>query len=337
MDSKSQLPRFLAISGAALLALGLAFSIFLINPVYRPIPVQELQSQESVDPLKETPFYYITAPLPNPTAWMFPNLPYQKGLPKRFLPRILFASSTTGEDLLGTLILNGPETLQTELKWNEIAECFSGWLKCRTMKKEFLSKVDRVLTERSIRRETLSWFHVKNSKIFPDEEPKGLHVTGFSKTAEGTRAIEAYFLINSRNAIQSIIFENEIGPTKTHPWLATWIQKMRMTSDLPLQKLQAKNAVLKTRITPQSLNEVFQHALIKLSSLLTVEPGNVDGWYHLAGISKELNRRARSQKLNMTEKRSRLLVLQVERYLTDIAPDHPRLREVSTMKAEIEK
>ncbi len=336
-ERPSLLPRFLLISGAVLLVLGLAFSQFFANPVYRALPKIEWNSQSSTTPDKETPFFYITAPIPNLAPWMFPNLPYQKGLPKKFLPRILLGASTTGEDLLGTLILSGPETLQSDLKWHEIAECFSKWFSCRMMKKEFIAKIDRTLSERGVKRETLSWFHVHNSKIFPDEEPKGIHVLGLANSAEGTRPVEAYFLLNNHNAVQGVIFENEIGQAHAHPWLNTWIQSVRMTSDLPLQQLQAKNAILKTQISAKSPDEVFRHALIKLSSLLTVDPSNVDGWYHLAGIAQEINRRARKNRLNMTEKRSRILVQQVERYLQDVAPDSARLREVSTMKAELEK
>lgn len=330
--------RVLPISGAVLLVLGMLFTKFLVNPVYRPIPRLEIAAGASnAAPTSETPFYYLSAPVPALAPWMFPNLPYQKGLPKRFLPRILFGASPAGEELVATFIINGPETLQSELKWNEIAKCFSSWFKCISMRKEFLMRIDRVLSERGIARDGIAWFHVKNPKIFPDEEPKGIRVTGISKNAEGEHVSEAYFILNARNAIQSVILENDLGKKEIHPWLETWMKTARMTTDLNLQQLQAKSSILKTSVTAKSPDEVLRIALIRLSSLLSVDPANVEGWYHLAGVSHELNRRSRQKRQNLAEKRSRLLVQQVERYLQDIAPESARLREVSTLKVELEK
>jgi hypothetical protein len=288
-----------------------------------------------------TPFFYTIGGWPkvydgHPVLY---TLPYEKGPPTRFIGHVI--AELESPDI--RLILEGPKTPEKVKNQHELKECFLGGYNysCLTQRESTLNRHISEIRSFSPKRWTLKWFTVDNPMLPPESQPQGIYLSAQSSSSIQDRFIvignngthQAVILHRTKNAQGDLAFDlvqktirslrvfEELNSGRA--WINRELQSIRLDE---LQGIQNKE------ILTAQLAEV-QGFLI---SRISVEPSSYDSYFHLAGTSLMLTKRARHFRDGIYFSANRNLQ-SAYKYATDLAPSDPRTTQIQNLVLESQK
>jgi hypothetical protein len=337
-------------SNAMLIAFPIAATVFAFgasglfwgrDPTVRPYGTRmtslyapDLNEAKNWDTL---PYFYTTGVFPRPNHPAFTNvggmeysLPYEKGPPNRFLGKVV----AYWRDLDSRLILSGPLTASGPSTPDELRECVSGWLRCKSERRKIWKHSIRgYFDDRDVA--VNEWFEVENGFIPKEERPRGIYLRS---KVEGGRLREAYFVVGPKMAVQGFILDRpdrEEGQ-RASDLLAKTIGSLRVSSDLQAPRAFVDPKIAGLRLTAKStLNDLIAAEAVLLAKV-TIEPKQSETFYHLAGLGVTLFRTAKREGRIELAATSKVVVNNALQYVRDVDSKSPRIPEMERFVAEVE-
>ena len=182
-----------------------------------------------------------------------------------------------------------------------------------------------------------AWFDVENEALPRDARPQGLYFSGLGKNEKTW--IEAYFLVNSKMAIQGVILERSYDQKgiEASETLQKVIGSQRLVDDLLAPRTWVNSQIAKVRLTDKSTTAEMIQAQAFLLSKVSVDPKTFESFYHLGGLSMTLFERAKkTHEIELTST-SKQTILSTYQFGEDVNPKHPKLKELELFRAQLKK
>ncbi|MCC7440871.1 MAG: hypothetical protein IT285_04520 [Bdellovibrionales bacterium] len=307
------------------------------------------------------PFYYAIGLWPkrfdgNP---VFFSLPYTPGPPKQFPARVISRWHDPGV----RLTLEGPRTPEGGTDAASLASRLKSCLLegrlgggCAGLKALALGPHVEKMRRVSPKRWYLRWFEVRNPALPESERPRGVYLA-----AEGVkRAQERYLLVLPSGSIQPLILDRPSGPggERARADLEITVSGLRIAPDLNSGRAMIEQALADIRL--EDLRQLrdslsFAARLSEIQAMLiaqiTVQPANLNAYYHLGGLSLMLLqhatelRTARTQlvppdvlvMLDRWTAAARPMIKAAARFAKDVSPDDPKTERLQNLWLEAQK
>lgn len=279
-------------------------------------------------------FFYATGTWPktyqgHPVIY---SLPYEKGPPERFVGKIQMFWELPGAklSLLGPLTLKEPKDVET------LKACFTRKWKCISLRREMMDRQLKGFFEKADLKKA-AWFTVENEALPQGAQPQGLYFSGLGKNEKTW--VEAYFLINSKMALQGIVLERTYDQKgiEASETLQKVVGSQRMVDDLLAPRTWVNAQISKIRLTEKSTTDEMIQAQAYLLSKVSVDPKNFESFYHLGGLSMTLFNRAKSTHEIELTSTSKQTILSTYQFGEDVNPKHPKLKELELFRAQLKK
>lgn len=280
------------------------------------------------------PFYYAVGAWPK--TWnqkpVYLSIPYEKGPPTKFLGKIVM----DWDQRTSKITLTGPLTLKSFTTRAELKDCFIHLGRCIKARTELTQKTFKPFLEQARFLDGF-WFEVKNDSLPADERPQGFYI--FGDTPRGQH-IHSYFVVQSKMAVQGILLT--LDPLSTTYETDTqrfkkMIGSMRVTADLQAHRLWVNQWIAQTQLAKKPDFEQIRESAYKLVSKMSVEPSAFDAFYHWAGLGILQFREAiKVQRFDLSA-RAKVMVDTAVLFAKDVKSDHPKIQEMETFAAEIQK
>lgn len=291
-------------------------------------------------------FFYSTGAWPkiyDGTPVLY-SMPYEPGPPTQFVGHITARWAMPGINL----VMEGPKTPagwtgRARPSLEQVRDCLGSPLsRCHSLRTALLS---RHLTEMHHQvfgddhhagHWTLRWFEVLNGAIPENERPQGIYLS----LQGGGRQQDRFILITPSGAHQAFtlnrpadqrgdlaqkLFEQAIASQRLSEGLTTG----RAWTDRQLAAAQVDDLAG----SPASAAWVLKLSEVQsqLISKISVDPRGLEAYYHLGGISLLLARQARKTQNLEWAASAKPLLQSSYRYAKDLAPDHPRTRQLQDL------
>jgi hypothetical protein len=326
----------------------------MFHPMLQRAPIVEIPAfspPESEDKLwTELSFYFATGSFPRQiegeAVWYL--LPYGKGPPGHFPP--LVVSRLPRER--GRLLIEGPRTPGALRNKRElIRNCLASRApdlrlspECLQVRRELLRRhtTDMLPSGKSPTTWEIAWFEVAAAPGSPPlrgaELPMGVRLTAKS----GTELVHRFILINARGQQQVISLESRATPESVQgdlPLLEKIIGGLVLhdTLDRPLAWVNHRLSLTNFgTIRGGGKLDKLSHAAALLISKATVDPGDPDTYFELAGVSLVMLKRAgRGLDSETVGSVSRPQAFAAQKFMRDVAADDPRNRQLEQMLLDL--
>lgn len=304
-------------------------------PIFAPAPLADGKANPD---WKVLPFYYSTGAWPARFEGkdILYSLPYEKGPPERFVGKIgiLWNLPEAKITLVGPLTLKEPDTVAN------LQDCFTKNYGCITARRSIIARQLKPFFDQA-RLEIGNWFTVENPALDPAARAQGLYLQGPS--LDGTRIFEAYYLVNSKMAIQGIVLERSDGAIgkSASERLRQVVGSIRMDTDLAAPAAWVNAQLAKVRLRPGLPLGALLDAQGILLSKVSVDPKVFDSFYHLGGLGMMLYTEAKKTGELELAAASKTLVQSVFRFSQDVSQnrqaDAKKLQELELFKAQVER
>jgi hypothetical protein len=325
--------------GASFLSTGVFLVLLNGDPVTKRWKVVTLPLNEEF--LKNAsitylPFSYLLTPVPThfgkePLLW---ELPYLKGPPKSFLGKIEIQWS---EEWQNRLAFSGPLSFAKNRTPEELVACLQKLLGCRSDRQELFSRHLKIGNDFGEIFET-TIFKVENPHLKPNETPTLLYVRGLSRK-DPKRTLEVALILNPNLAFQAVSLDQRESPLKAENSLffRSLLSNIRLTGDLaaPRTWVNEKLSAFSPKGRP-TLLEITEAQKLLLSKL-SVDPSQLEPFYHLFRFSEMEYRDSLNTKNLISTARARRLMNAIVLYSRDVAPADQKSKEMEQILAQIEK
>lgn len=337
---KSPLP-FLMLGAALTLSSSVVWILAANDPTLKKWNVVALPLSENVlksPDLVTVPFSYLLAALPSKIGkedllW---ELPYLKGPPKSFIGRIDLIWNETDQNKIS---FSGPLTFSKNTSSNQLLNCFNKFFGCSELRDEIFKKhlkINELFSEIS----TMEILRIENKELKENEIPYFLYLKGKSKTSIG-KTLEVALAINPNLSFQQISFEQRKSLVSESTLFKSLLTVMRFSQELNAPRLFIddklslfnQNSALNEKPT---LSEIILAEKLLLSKL-SVDPTQLEPFYHLFRFSEMEYQVALKEKNLLSSARTRRLMSALLKYAKDIQPDHAFTKEMEQILASIEK
>lgn len=353
--------RFLGFLGnlGVLGALGASVQLAVVShPVWTKTPFWDLKALSSSNPPDHAPkiteqfvapFFYQLGIWPTrfqnrPT---FYSLNYEIGPPKKFIGKV----TLTLQNPDTILTIEGPKTPHQSLTRDEIRNCFLNPESTHTLnafgcafKREHT--LARHLKNMARLEGAPKWFQVRDSKN--SDETQGIYLK--SVNLENNRTQERFVFINSSGAHQALILDRPNTPAGDSASLTALetVRSIRNFPDLTLGRAWINQSLESVRLEeliqlkdPTELATQLARIQSLLIAKISVEPGSIDPYFHLAGTSllllthpllkNDVLPGSPIKTSSFQNLQSALL------FSKDIAPNDRRILQIETMLANAKK
>lgn len=337
-----------AIFAGTVFTLGSTFYLWMRDPTLRPLPARTLalfapDSANGAD-WQVLPFFYATGAFPvrlfakpgAPSSEMKGelsvefSLPYEKGPPTRFLGKV----TAFWRELDSRLTLTGPLSVASPATPEALQRCFGGWFRCAAdRRKIWTNSVAPQIAGRTLVENF--WFTTDNPFLGTDERPQGIYLR---TSADRGRVREAYFLVGPKMAIQSLILDR---PDRAEGEVASEtlrkiVGSLRMSGDLQAPRAFVNPKLAALRIGPKSSLAELVAAEGYLLAKVSIEPKEVESFYHLGGLALTLFHAAKREGRVELAASSKTIVKSTLRFARDVDANSKRLGEMEKFEAEVE-
>ncbi len=300
------------------------------------------------------PFFFASGAWPRTFLGqpVFYELPYEKGLPKKFLGRVIARWSAPEV----TLTLEGPKT-RTDATVAAIYDCLrnpiQSW-ECLRIRQDTLGVHFEAMGIRQALSWKLQWFDVNNPHLDPQESPRGFMIEA---THPGGTSEQRWVLLNALSAQQALVLRYPTGSdgAQAELLLSRTIGSLRVFSDLGPGRGLANERLLETELRAlEGEDDPIRYASkvagiqAVLVSKLSVDPRSFDACYHLAGTALMLFNYSRSLRVRSTQILSGPLALMLQdwsavskplvqsayQYGMDIGSEPSRIKRLESIWAE---
>lgn len=358
----------LPLSIIALLAASLTLlsRLFVLHPTPR-VQAFETLEWEAVRPpatWEMHSYFYLLGAWP--TAFerpIFGVLPYEKGPPKRFVGSIRWNWFSPGAQLT----VEGPKTpidpgfFQTNNADPRarveacLTQGFSFAIKaadCGSIREAVLKRhITAIENEFPTRARTSElkwsswWFRIQNPKLTARDQTQGFGIAAEAKTASGIKRVERWTLISRQGTHETLVFQTQ-GQTVSQAQVArsafrNLISTLRLSDELGPQRALANQSLARLNLkgldrlknTPKLAAEIARIHRALLSKI-SVDPGALDAYYHLAGTAILLAEKIDSDKTLTEQNRIEItsvvrpLIASAFHYARDVAPRDPKTEEI---------
>lgn len=328
--------RLLLVSALLVFSGGASAFLWMQDLTIRPFAKTEIPlfAPDPRDPKwTALPFFYATGAVPfslgqDTERGIEFGLPYERGPPNRFIGKI----TTYWRSLDSRVTYTGPLTLGAPDSQNKLADCFTRWMGCTTIRR----KIWKTLIHPFFEGREFSvnqWFKVDNGFLPAEEHAQGIYLRA---RADRGRIREAYYLVGPKMAVQGLLLDRpdrEEGEVASRT-LAQMVGSMRLTGDLSAPRAFINPKLAGLKIGPTSplmdLIRAEGHLLAKAS----IEPKEAESFYHLAGLGITLFRRAKKEGRIELAASSKTIVKSALQFVKDIDPASKRLNEMERFAAE---
>jgi hypothetical protein len=241
------------------------------------------QFPEKLDEDTILPYGYTLGPWPTQFEGepIVTKLTYQKGPPKKFLEKI----TQVWRPVEVELQIYGPHTVKEGMSASKWRTCFASAFICRSEKKLYLSEVFGDRNQFDGDEIELTWFDSLDPLA-----ARGTHL----KIEALTYRIDRYTVITETGAAQTFSLKTVKGPMgdKARELFLKTLGGLKVKEDLQSARLWIQNKIRSVRLDEVKLIQdpkLRLQRLIQIQnwiySLLTVDPTQVDPFFHLAGVS----------------------------------------------------
>lgn len=209
------------------------------------------------------------------------RLTYQKGPPQKFIESLV----QVWRPIEVELTIYGPKTVSSETTASDWKYCFSSSFRCDSLKHKFLEVIFPDESKHKSAKLSFHWFDGMDPLA-----PRGVHMV----INEETYQIDRYATITEKGAVQVFSLKtvhNPIGLEARDLFLAT-LKGLKVKDDLGSAREWIK-AKIKTvsldqvKSIPDSKMRYERYIQIQnwIYSLLSVDPTDLAGFFHLAGVT----------------------------------------------------
>jgi hypothetical protein len=258
------------------------------------------------------PFFYSLGAWPKTFRGkdVFYFLPYEKGPPERFIGRIEARWSTPDTKVW----FEGPKTPLAQDRYPfdraEIRRCVSGmWglpipalFHCLAVRDALLSRHFDSFKQGKLKNVSLRWMEVSNPALPAQEQTQGIYLSASSES----RGQDRFILITNGGTNQTFVLNYPLGPDGQYAQevFQKAIRSLRVSDDLNPGRAWVDQGIEKVKLQELDSTKdeaVFARKVAAIQALLisrtSVEPKTYETYYHLAGTSLMLARRAAKLKL----------------------------------------
>ena len=263
---------------------------FWNSPVVMTAKVQSIQpSLISEESEITAPIFYFIINLPK--KFLKKPVPYQisykKGPPTHFISQV---EGHLNPEI--QLSFEGPKTPEGNLDRNAIRKCFTSdfnW-DCLNSRQLTLKRLTQSNSTHEPTEWDLKWFQINDSTLSNDEQTQGLYVQAKQETA----ITDYWIVINNNGAQQWVTLQRPNTPTgqKAFELVSQSISSIRVYPDLKFGRDFVDRSLAEVRlekIKSESNSELRMSRLIETQILLiaklSIEPGSLESFFHLAGTS----------------------------------------------------
>lgn len=323
------------------------------SPMLRTLEQIPLLEEGQNPPPKEAgkiglPFFYAVGswPLTFDMQPVFYSLPYEMGPPTRFMGKIIARWKMPEIKLT----IEGPKTPLPRLDATQWKNCLqSHWWSCPEARREFWSRHLDETRRKGARLWKAHWFQADDHPAAGGAAPEGVWIQ-----AEFNHYIqERYVLVSQTGVHQTLILDRpkDADGQAASLLLKQTIQALRVTDSLEWGRSLAALRLSEVRLSDHSLSKNPAEAPFKIASAqgtllarLSVNPADLDAYYHLGGTSlmllKVLNQPGFKMPPHLTEewKGSAYAMIQSAlRYARDVETGSRQARMLQDMALEAEK
>ncbi len=344
------------------------------QPLWKKISIWNLEAAIQPPSWVLLPFFYHMGSWPSSflDQPIFYTLTYQNGPPKKFVGQI--EAHLKDPDIL--LIIEGPKTPLGVGSQKEIKNCFinpNNSYNCLSQRYQTLSRhIEEIETlsqsysdhsAHSVQWD-LQWFQVSNPSLSPEDQAQGVHLRA---SEQGTTSghfwmQDRFILINSIGIHQTLIL-NQLNSSEpetsgildsrngqiAYEMLLKTIKTLRSFSDLDAGRAWINRALemidleaIKSNPDTGNLTSELARVQSLLISKISVDPGRIDSYFHLAGTSLLLGSdpkiNTQAEPPNNPRRKAALQNIQTSyRFAQDILPNDPRINQIENMVQELKK
>jgi hypothetical protein len=326
----------------------------MFHPMLQRAPIVEIPAfsppESEEKQWTELSFYFATGSFPRQTegeaVWYL--LPYGKGPPGHFPPVVV--SRLPRER--GRLLIEGPRTPEPLRNRRElIRNCLASHApdlrlspECLQVRRELLLRhtTDMLPSGKSPTRWEIAWFEVAAAPGSPP--PRGAELPiGVRLTARtGAELVHRFILINARGQQQVISLESRARPDSAQGDLPL-LEKI-VGSIVLHESLERPLAWIDHRLNLTNYGTIrgggdldkLAHGAALLISKATVDPGDPDTYFELAGVSLVMLKKAgKGLDSETVGSVSRPQAFAAQRFMRDVAEDDPRNQQLEQMLLEL--
>jgi hypothetical protein len=291
-------------------------------------------------------FHYSLAAWPKPEGYY---MPYEFGPPKRFVGKVEarwgqnagFAGLSEEK-----LVFEGPKTpfpFQNEdVTREQLKQCMIGSssFRCAAIRELSLERPLAEMRALGFGKFKLKWFTAVNPVIPEDERAQGILLSGVAGK-ETPRYEDRYILVSKKGMQQALIFSylNSDSPEKVRIALGT----LRFSDDLNPGRAWVDRELESIQLgsLPPASDPGYLPKLIEAEGLLvskiSVEPGPIETYFHLAGIQAMLLEYGKKNHRADIVDDAKQMLDQVHHFAMDIASQYPANSPAARQSHEIEK
>ena len=329
----------LCLIGTLCLSAGVSMILATSDPMTKRWKSADVPLDEAL--LKNTsltylPFAYLLTPIPasfenDPILW---ELPYLKGPPKSFVGRVELQWS---EEWQNRMAFSGPLSFPRTVKVSDLVDCLGRFFGCGADRHELLQKHLKLRSDFNEIFETAIW-RIENPLLKPEERPIALYVRGTS-AKDPKRLREVALILNGNLALQTVSLDQKISPLneKNSAFFRSVISNIRMTGDLAASRAWVNAKLAEFQPSGEPTIPQISEAEKLLLSKLSVDPTQLEPFYHLFRFSELEYRRSLAAKNLVSTARARRLMSALVQYARDIAPADQKSKEMEQTLAQIER
>ena len=196
----------------------------------------------------------------------------------------------------------------------------------------------------------LRWFSAENPVIPAEERAQGIYLHSFGGPSESRRFQDRYILVGQKGMQQSLILsytDTNTGPDSAPAKLKIALGTLRFSEDLNPGRAWVDRELEATHLGAVSTNpdttqdpEYVQKLMVVaglLVSKISVEPGPIESYYHLAGIQSLLIRYGEKHHRPDIMDDAKQMLDQVQHFARDIAATAAPESPTAEKSHEIEK
>jgi hypothetical protein len=355
---------------ALLFVLGFAVFEWKIARAPQWVTSYELPIEAVVPPAnwRVLAFHYSLAAWPEPVAYF---MPYEFGPPKRFVGRIEAILRQAANDNDEKIVFEGPKTPMEfqsgSVSRGELRGCVLGSpsFHCALIRDIALQRPLEEMRKVGFSQFELRWFSAKNPMIPDEDRAQGIFLHATGGTEDSPRYQDRYILVSPKGMQQSIIFsylkaastdaenaaakppsDNNGDPTASMSAadkMKIAIGTLRFSDDLNPGRAWVDRELETIRLgeLPDVSSDQYLPKLVQAEGLLiskiSVEPGPIESYFHLAGIQALLLQYGVNHHRPDLVDNAKQTLDQVYRFSKDIAAQSSPESSTGRLAHEIEK
>lgn len=342
---------------ASFLTLGiLTLSIFVVEKTILTHPLLIAAVETRLQPFSAeeekatewtiSPFFYAMGAWPKTFSGtpVFYTLPYEKGPPAQFVGQV----DVRLDPPETKLVIEGPRTpilitrtqLKTCLTSSPIALIGIDFWDCLRVRRSVLSRhIKEAVQFTGQATWQVKWFRVENPALPENEKPEGFYIS-----ADGESLSEERFvLVTGTGVHQALVLDHNLNQkgVQAERVFEQIVRSLRVSENLAPGKALANRLLMETTLndlrkdlSDEVMSTKFAQILMVLSSKISVEPQNVEPYYHLASTAMLLDKFARKTNSLEFSSIAKGLIQSAYRYSQDIAPNESKSIEIQAMWIE---